>query len=266
MALPFSSAALIEGGGCMPRKPARALLVLFAAVAAISVAIAEDTDHQFVGYVSDQEDRFVDYVWSFIDEFDNTWTNTQYYWGRCYMLQNMSYANSADLAYLAGHGSPSSITLKGSEGSCYLPNYAWGRYTDSSRAGDLEYIVFQSCKVLAMNSDWRSRWRHYSSTQSQPRPFSGLHVAMGLHTNHVNALGSGPMVADEFAENLEDGFSVRYAWYEAVEDYRYLNLWEDNKPAVFYIRPHENETISQHNSTDYHYGDSSYLLDAYYME
>lgn len=250
----------------MQRTTTIVLVTLLVSAGLVPAAFAEDTDNQFVGYVSDEEDRFVDYVWSFIDEFDNTWTNTQYYWGRCYMLQYMSYANSADLAYLAGHGAPSVIKLYSGESSCYLPNYAWGRYADASLNGDLEYIVFQSCKVLAMDTDWRTRWRHYYSTQSQPRPFSGLHVAMGLHTNHVNALGSGPAVADEFAENLEDGLSVRYAWYEAVEDYRYLNLWQDNKPAVFYIRPHENETISQHNSTDYRYGDASYLLDAYYME
>jgi hypothetical protein len=250
----------------MRHKRLVALLTLFAAVAAIPVALAEDSDHQFGGYVSDEENRFEDYVWAFIDEFDNTWDNSQYYWGQCNQLERMSRVNSVDLAYLAGHGSPSSITLKHSEGACYLPDYAWGRYTDASRDGDLEYIVFQSCKVLKMNNDWRSRWRHYSSTQNEPRPFSGLHVAMGLHTNHVNAQGSGPKVADEFAENLEDGFSVRWAWYEAVEDYRHLNDNKDNKPAVFYIRPHEDETISQHNSTDYRYGDSSYLLDAYYME
>ena len=78
--------------------------------------------------------------------------------------------------------------------------------------------------------------------------------------------GAGWWAADEFAENLEDGYSVRYSWYEAAEDARWLAAWTDNKPAIFYLRPHRYEKASQHNSTDYKYGDPDYLLDAYYME
>lgn len=89
---------------------------------------------------------------------------------------------------------------------------------------------------------------------------------MGFRTNHYNGAGAGRAAADDFAENLEDGHSVRLAWYEAVEDNRWLAGWQENKPAIFYIRPHKDETISQHNSTDYKYGDPEYLLDAYYME
>jgi len=227
----------------------------------------EDNDHQFVGYVSNEESRFVDYVWGFVDEFKNTWTNSQYYWGQCRFLGtgHLSFADSADLAYIAGHGSPSYIVMSSGQG-CSLSNKAWGSYSTSGRTGDLEYIVFHSCQVLKMDSGWRGRWRRYYSTRNQPRPFSGLHIAMGFRTNHYNGAGAGSWAADEFAENLEDGFNVRYAWYEAAEDARWLAGWTGNKPAIFYIRPHKYETIGGHNSQDYRYGDSQYLLDAYYMK
>lgn len=236
---------------------------------AIYLSSQEDSDNQFAGYVSDEEGRFVDYVWGFVDEFKNTWTKSQYYWGECRFLGSghLSYADAVDLVYIAGHGSPSYIVMSSGE-DCGLTSKAWGSFSSDNRRGDLEYIVFHSCNVLKMNSGWRSRWRHYYSTRNQKRPFSGLHLAMGFRTKHRNGAGAGWWAADEFAENLEDGYSVRYAWYEAAEDARFLILWypNRNKPAVFYIRPHRYEKISGHNSLDYKYGDPEYLLDAYYMQ
>jgi hypothetical protein len=235
-----------------------------------NLVLSEDTDHQYVGYVSNEESRFVDYVWGFIAEFGSWggWVRTQYYWGQARFLgsDHLIFADSADLCYIAGHGNASYIVMSAGQGVS-LQNTAFGSYSTPDRRGDLEYIVFHSCKVTQMDSDWRNRWRHYYSTQTQKRPFSGLHVAMGFRTNHYNDWGRGRAAADEFAENLEDGYSVRYAWYEAAEDARWY-IWprlSGNKPAIFYIRPHKYERITQHNSPDYKYGHSNYLLDAYYM-
>ena len=236
-------------------------------LAAASVGVAgEDGDHQFVGYVSSEESRFVSYVSGFKKEFQNTWSCTQYYWGQARFLttQSLSFADSADLVYIAGHGNPSSIWMSSGQW-VDLSKCAFGRFSSSGQRGDLEYIVFHSCRVLEMSGNWRSRWRHYASTRSQKRPFSGLHMACGFRTNHYNGLGAGRWAADEFAENLEDGYSVRWAWYEAADDARWLAGWTGNKPAIFYIRPHKYETKNRHNSADYRYGNSQYLLDAYYM-
>ena len=237
------------------------------AVYAVYIRKYEDVDDQFVGYVSNEESRFVSYVWAFIKEFRNTWNNTQYYWGQARFLgaDHLYFADSADLAYIAGHGSASSITMSRGQ-RCSLLHTPWGSFSTSGGTGDLEYIVFHSCKVLQLVSGWRARWKNYTSAHD--RPFDGLHIAMGFRTNHVNGIGhAGPHAADDFAENLEDGYNVRRAWYVAARDNRWRSFAPGkNKPAIFYIRPHRNETISQHNSIDYHYGDPEYLLDAYYMQ
>lgn len=233
---------------------------------AVYQSSTEDVDDQFVGYVSDEESRFVSYVWNFIDEFDNTWNNSQYYWGQRRFLadDHLWFADSADLTYVAGHGSPSHITMSSGEG-CSLLHTPWGSFSESGGTGDLEYIVFHSCKVLQLVSDWRSKWKNYSTTGD--RPFKGLHIAMGFRTNHRNGpFKAGPHTADDFAENLEDGYRVRRAWYVAAKNNRWRSFKSNrNKPSIFYVRPHENETIDEHNSMDYKYGDPEYLVDAYYM-
>lgn len=228
----------------------------------------EKNDKTFVVYTSDEEGRFASYANGFKDEFKDTWKLTQDDRGKCSALghDHMNGADSADLAFLVGHGSPSSITLNSGEDGCWLPGKAWGSYSSSDRTGDLEYIVFMSCKVLSVDIDgkWRGRWRRYTSDIHGKRPFSGLHMALGFKTNHNGTAVSGYWEADEFAENLKDGLPVRLAWYMAVDDYRWMQSSQVNQVAVFYIRPHRDETIDEHDGRDYKYGDPEYLLDAYY--
>src|SRR5262245_66661844 len=96
------------------------LLVTLAAVP----AHAEDSDFQYGGYVSNEETRFQGYVWDFLEELgtdctnwlnactdlqdswiDDAYSRSQYYWGSCDQLvgYNNYYADSVDLAYVAGH-------------------------------------------------------------------------------------------------------------------------------------------------------------------
>jgi hypothetical protein len=255
------------------------------ATLAAAPAAAEDTDRQFGGYVSNEETRFQGYVWDFLEELDNDCTNwlnvcsdlqdswiddaytrSQYYWGTCDQLvgSNNAYVDSVDLAYVAGHGSPSSMSMANT--SCNIANASYGD-------GDLETIVFHSCKVLQMDSAWRSRWQ--VSQSGQVRPFNGLHHAMGFRTNHNNGLGAGAWASDELAENLEDGYNVRLGWYDAVEAGYWLSPYSvyiegDNKQAIFYVRKNGNETRRQLSETggagDVRYGSSEYILDAYYRQ
>jgi len=252
---------------------------------AATPALAEDSDYQYGGYVSNEETRFQGYVCDFLDELGNdctalfnacsdlqdSWINdsysrAQYYWGSCAQLvgSNNSYVDSVDLAYVAGHGSPSSMSMAGT--SCNIANASYGD-------GDLETIVFHSCKVLQMDSAWRSRWK--SAAVGEVRPFNGLHQALGFRTNHNNGAGAGAWTSDEFAEDLEDGYTVKTAWYDAVEAGYWLSPYAvfvegDNKQAIFYIRKNGNETITQLHDTggagDVRFGSSEYLLEGYYRQ
>lgn len=266
----------------------KVLRTALALVAISSLAHADDGVGNYGGYYSNEETRFKGYVWDFIEElgkdcdgflgactdFVSSWINDeysrkQYVQGSCAQLLDKSLTNidSVDLAYVAGHGNKSLINMSGT--SCDLTRASWGDFSSRGK-GDLESVVFHSCKVLEMDSGWRSRWMRSSATQA--RPFSGLHHAMGFRTNHVNGLGAGAWTSDEMAENLEEDMSVRLAWYEAVEDGYWLSPYAvvvngDNKQAIFYIPANGNETMTQLKSGgagDFNFGSSSYSLTAYY--
>jgi hypothetical protein len=222
----------------------------------------ENSSISFVGYASDQEDRFPDNVWDFKDEMEDTWHCSQYYWGQRRFMQedHLSYVDSADLAFVSGHGNVSYVVMASGE-DCDLTQCAWGSWSSHSRKGDLEYIAFESCKVLSLEGDWRSRWK---CTPNQMRPFAGLHVAGGFKNNHYES----PVfeVSDEFAENLEDFYTVRWAWLEATDN---ENTWvwgHDNLGCVIYVRPHKDESILNVWTRDRWYHDSDYILDAEYWE
>ncbi len=256
-----------------------------AATLAATPALAEDNDAQYGGYVSNEETRFTGYVWDFLEELgadctnwlnsctdlqdswiNNSYSRAQYYYGTCSQLvgSNNSYVDSVDLAYVAGHGNASRISMNGT--TCNIADASYGD-------NDLETIVFHSCKVLEMDASWRSRWR--AGAAGELRPFNGLHHALGFRTNHNNGAGAGAWASDEFAENLEDGYNVRLGWYNAVESGYWLSMYSvyvegDNKQAIFYVRKNGNETMSQLHATggagDVRYGSSEYILDAYYRQ
>jgi hypothetical protein len=220
----------------------------------------EDSDSHFVGYASDEAERFWDNVWDFKQEFQSSWSCTQYYWGERRFLKedHLDFVDSADLAFLSGHGSAASMSFSSTE-RCNFTECSWGSWSSCRRTGDLEYIAFESCQVVSLDGDWRARWQ---STPNRKRPFAGLHVACGFKNNHMES----PVfeVSDEFAENLEAGYSVRWAWLEATDD---ENTWvwgHDNLGCVIYVRPHRDETAWQHSARDRWHHDSDYILDASY--
>ena len=217
----------------------------------------ENTSKYFGAYTSDEEDRFPGYCSGFISEFDEGWHNSQYYWGECAMLgsQHLRYVDNVDIAFLAGHGSPSSITL--CDGACGLTNLALGSWSSHSRRGDLEYIAFESCKVTRLNNGWGARWR---SGPFKKGMFSGLHVACGFHNNHQYTPCFS--LGDEFAENLEDNFSVRWAWMEATDDEDDYIVGHTNYGSTIYVRPHKYEKIGGYRNRDRWYHDSDYKLQA----
>jgi hypothetical protein len=218
----------------------------------------EDNDGRFVGYASSEESRFLDSVRSFQSEFQSTWPAAQIFHGESRFLarDHLAFVDSADLAYIAGHGNASYIVLRTNDPST-LERCAWGSWSSHSRKGDLEYVMFQSCEVLRMDANWQERWK---GGPGKIRPFAGLHVACGFRNIHEQS----PVypLADEVAENLEDGYSVQWAWLEAADNEDDCVWFHHNESAVFFLEPYRNETISQHNSRDIWYNDPNYLLRA----
>jgi hypothetical protein len=219
----------------------------------------EDKDSHFVGYASNEESRFYKDVWDFIDEFKSTWPYTQYYWGQRRFLQedHLKFVDSADLAFISGHGNVSSIDMSAGQGT-NLEKCAWGSWSSNSRKGDLEYIAFESCRVLSLDGDWTKRWK---CRPNKRRPFAGLHVAAGFKSDHWES----PVyqLSDEFAENLEEGYNVRWAWLDAADDENDWVWGYDNFGCVIYVKPYQYETRSQHAAYDRWYHDSDYVLEAH---
>jgi hypothetical protein len=78
---------------------------------------------------------------------------------------------------------------------------------------DLEFIVFQSCKVVPSpidRSDWYQRWVGANDT------FQGLHHATGYRTNSY----SGNGISDNYGGRIRNNQRVRQAWFCAVNDER----------------------------------------------
>ncbi len=222
----------------------------------------EDASAWCGGYPSDEDDHFAENVYDFLDEFVDTWPYAQYYWGYPHMLaeNHLNFVDAVDLAYVSGHGNVSRVTLCNGQ-KCHLTQCSWGSWSSNSRRGDLEYIAFQSCKVTNLDGAWWDRW---ISTPNKKGPFSGLHVACGFHNNHwVSPVYS---FSDEFAENLEEHFSVRWAWLEAADDENDYVWGHDNIGNVIYLTPYTYERYYEHGSYDRWYHDSDYKMEAQYWD
>jgi Family of unknown function (DUF6345) len=103
-------------------------------------------------------------------------------------------------------------------------------------------------------------WFHNNHTKLNTRPFTGLHMVLGFRTNHrvVHwALDNDSAdFFEDFADNLNDGMSVRGAWLEATDDE--LSFADGkNRTAVFYLKKYENDTISS-TQDDHIYGNPEY--------
>ena len=142
---------------------------------------AEDNDGQWVGYASSQESRFLSAVRSFQFEFEVTWATAQVYSGESRFLarDHLAFIDSADLAWLCGHGNKSYIDLNPPNDASTLERCAWGSWSSHSRKGDLEYVMIQSCNVILWTRIGVERWK---GGPGKIRPFAGLHVACGFRS------------------------------------------------------------------------------------
>ena len=160
------------------------------------------------GYVYNQgEARFVDNVFNFLDHF----SYDQYYWCEAPMFttNNSSFVDDMDFAYYSGHGNNFYLGMgpgASASGVSIGSSTQWGDR-------DLEFIVFQSCKVVPSpidRSDWYQRWVGSNDV------FQGLHHAIGYRTNSY----SGNGISDNYGGRVRNNQRVRQAWFAAVNDER----------------------------------------------
>jgi hypothetical protein len=165
------------------------------------------------GYVYNRgEDRFVDNVYNFLKHF----SYEQYFWCETYEFtsSNNSYVDAMDIAYYSGHGNHWYIGMgPGARHGSGVRLRSAGSYGDL----DLEFIVFQSCKVIPGPpdvSDWWSAWVPSGI-------FQGLHQAISYRTKSW----SGNGISDRFGRYVRRGDAVWQAWFRAVDSER--AWWRD---------------------------------------
>ena len=109
------------------------------------------------------------------------------------------WVDNVDIVFYAGHGSPSGpffgTTLDSGEAT--PGEVRWGN-------GDLEWIAFHACQVLARDGVF-DRWGPV---------FVGLHYILGFHTNAHDESKRGRY----FADKLNAGWRVRDAWIHACQE------------------------------------------------
>ena len=117
-----------------------------------------------------------------------------------------TYADNVDIIFFSGHGGPSGAMFG-------VDNRDSGWATNNEmRLGDkqAEWIVFDACEVLRESS--RLAWRQV---------FRGLHYILGFHTT-CNDVGSR---GRRFANRLNEGRSVRWAWIKACIETQGSGTW-----------------------------------------
>jgi len=129
------------------------------------------------------------------------------------------YVDNVDFAFFCGHGSSSAfwfgVDMDGDDSYTYQVHYSEAEWGDK----DLEWIVFDACKVLREDNVF-TRW---SSA------FKGLHGMFGFHTIAYQYKRYLPpqewMDGQRFAEHLRDGKTIGDSWVNATHDIQPSEVW-----------------------------------------
>lgn len=198
---------------------------LTALLAALTLTASASNAAEEGGYVyNGGEDRFVDNVWNFVKHF----SYDQYYWCQAYEFttSNNYYVDAMDFAYYSGHGNNFYIGMGPSASTSGVSLGSTTKWGDT----DLEFIVFQSCKVIPApidRSDWYQRWIGTNGV------FQGLHQAIGYRTNSY----SGNGISNNFGNRIASNQCVWQSWFNAVDDERswwYGSSYPGYASAVMY--------------------------------
>jgi len=184
---------------------------LTASLAALVIATASASSlnaQEEGGYVYNRgEDRFIDNVYNFIKHFNYD----QYYWCQDYQFtsSNNYFVDAMDFSYYSGHGGNWTLGM-GPGASSYSVSLG-----SSTKWGDrdLEFVVFQSCKVVPSPLDVSRWWERWIGSNGV---FQGLHQAVGYRTNS----NSGNGISNNFGNRIAAGQAVWQSWFNAVNDER----------------------------------------------
>jgi hypothetical protein len=167
----------------------------------------------------------------------------------------ISFGHGNHHIYRAGNSSSDVVDISST---------AYGGMQPCYNIGDLEYLIFASCRVLSMEDsgglDYFRFWINNYTTRLDNRPFTGLHMVCGFRTNFVVTVwfldNDGTDFLDQFAKNLNNNMTVIDSWQEAVGDELDFDKGH-NRGTVFYLKQYENDKITTRRS-DYIYGNTKY--------
>lgn len=155
------------------------------------------------------------------------------------------WADDVDIVYFAGHGND--------EGPMFgVTEYDSGKVKSSELRlgnGDLEWIVFNACKVLEKDGNY------YKKSSDM---FRGLHYMLGFHTEANDEPDRGEI----FADYLNKGYTVREAWKMACQEtagflheWAYLRADDDNSDTYddhWWDKGHVSEDPDPEDQTIYY--------------
>ena len=193
----------------------------------------------------------------------------------------IDFIDGVDLIYFYGHGETNNYGWIQMEDKNWVDindfdSSSGSGHRTNNRSGDLEYIAFMTCKTVRIESknswDWL-RIRGWESTSTQKGFFDGVHVVVGFHSNHTSYDWGWPLSpayyleAKYFANYLDYHYTIWDAWKNATrratDDYHGWWWWRDidiGENSSIYIVPNKDDKLSDHNTTDYKYGDWGYYF------
>lgn len=172
----------------------------------MGISIAGDEEG---GYVGQQGEGHNTVAYNFIKHFNYE----DFYWDRdwCYESSNNSFVDNMDIVLFAGHGNQWRVGCE--DGSTATFSTIGSTASDGWGDRDLEFIAFESCKVVPRpcdraDRDWFTRW-----TQSNGA-MEGIHQILGFGTDSYQSTDQD--VADYFGDRTSRGYAVWESWFDAI--------------------------------------------------
>jgi hypothetical protein len=184
----------------------KSFLILIALLVPILGSMAGNEEG---GYVGQRGEGHPTVAYNFLKHFNYE----DYYWDRdwCYGSSNNSLVDNMDIVLFAGHGNQWLVGCEDGSTAQFssiggTSNKGWGNR-------DLEFIAFESCKVVPRPCDrsdgnWYSRWTQNNGVMD------GVHQILGFGTDSYQSTDQD--VSDYFGDRVSRGYGVWESWFDAI--------------------------------------------------